>query len=284
MIPNDFAIFILSYKRSENIHTLKTLKKVNYSGKVYIITDTSDPTLNQYKSKYGNKVLTFNKEDYRGKFDLGDNNPKNNTVAFARNAAFTLAKSIGITYFLVLDDDYTGFDLRFHPNLKYQYKIINKIDGILLAFLDFYKSTNIKTICFAQGGDFIGGDQGTFGKAVFLKRKAMNSFFCSTERPFTIIGRGNDDVNTYVVNGSRGDIYFTSNLVSLNQKPTQTNSGGLTEQYKDDGTYQKSFYTIMMHPSSVTIKEMGNKDMRIHHAISWKHTVPKILREKVKKQ
>ena len=38
--------------------------------------------------------------------------------------------------------------------------------------VDFYKSTNIKTIAFSQGGDHIGGFSG-----IKLKRKAMNSFY-----------------------------------------------------------------------------------------------------------
>ena len=39
-----------------------------------------------------------------------------------------------------------------------------------------------------QGGDFIGGHQSGLWKKK-LKRKAMNSFICSVNRPFKFIGQ-----------------------------------------------------------------------------------------------
>ena len=90
----------------------------------------------------------------------------------------------------------------------------------------------------------------------------------------------NDDVTTYVVGGSRGSLFFTANQVSLTQVTTQQNTGGLTAMYLDAGTYVKSFYSILFQPSSVRIESMGDKHMRLHHRIEWKHTTPMILDEK----
>ena len=39
----------------------------------------------------------------------------------------------------------------------------------------------------------------------------------------------------------------------------------------------KSFYTVMMCPSFVSIRMMGRTDRRMHHYVSWEHAVPKIL-------
>jgi hypothetical protein len=119
---------------------------------------------------------------------------------------------------------------------------------------------------------------------VTLKRKCMNSFFCSTERPFQFIGRINEDVNTYTHLASKGLIFFTANQFSLTQKQTQSNSGGMTELYLDSGTYVKSFYSIMYQPSSVKIGVLrGQASSRFHHSIKWDQTVPKILRQEHKK-
>ena len=57
----------------------------------------------------------------------------------------------------------------------------------------------------------------------------------------------------------------------------------MTDVYLDSGTYLKSFYTIMLSPSNVKLMLMGNKNLRIHHKIIWKKTVPCILDEKHKK-
>lgn len=56
-----------------------------------------------------------------------------------------------------------------------------------------------------------------------------------------------------------------------------------TEMYLELGTYVKSFYTVMYHPSGVDIRFMGNKHMRLHHSVHWNNCVPCIVPEKYKK-
>jgi len=90
-------------------------------------------------------------------------------------------------------------------------------------------------------------------------------------------------VNTYVTDGSRGELFLTVTGLQLTQNQTQKSSGGMTDIYLGLGTYTKSFYTVMMHPSSVTVSSMGNTHRRLHHSIKWDHTVPKILTGKLAK-
>ena len=111
----------------------------------------------------------------------------------------------------------------------------------------------------------------------------MNSFFCRTDRPFEFYGRINEDTTAYIVNGNKGKLFFTIANLSLEQLETQSNSGGLTEMYLELGTYVKSFYTVMYHPSGVDIRLMGNKHMRLHHFVHWDNCVPCIISEKYKK-
>lgn len=135
------------------------------------------------------------------------------------------------------------------------------------------------TVAMAQGGDFIGGAQsGNYEKRVL--RKAMNSFFCDTKKPFQFVGRVNEDVNTYVSLGMRGNLILTACDVSLSQMTTQKNSGGMSDVYIDSGTYLKSFYTVMIAPSCVKVGMMGDKHLRMHHKISWDNCVPMILDER----
>ena len=116
-----------------------------------------------------------------------------------------------------------------------------------------------------------------------VKRKAMNSFFCKTDNPFTFDGRINEDVNAYVGLGRTGNLFLTFCDVSLKQKHTQQNKGGMTETYNEGGTYLKSFYTVMANPSCVKICIMGDKYLRIHHRVNWNNAVPKIISDKYKK-
>ena len=134
------------------------------------------------------------------------------------------------------------------------------------------------TVAFAQGGDYIGG----VGSKVWterLSRKAMNCFFCKTNRPFKFSGSTNEDVNAYITYGNKGKLMFTVADICMDQLQTQSNPGGLTEIYLDNGTYVKSFYSVIHQPQCVKISTMGNKFRRIHHKILWDKCTPKILNQ-----
>lgn len=279
---NDFAVFILSHGRPDNIKTLKSLKKGNYTGKYYIVIDNEDEQADIYYKKYKDKVIMFNKLEISKKFDTADNFSERRAVVYARNACFEIAKDLGVKYFLELDDDYTSFMYRRIVNGKLVGIPCGKLDDLFEKMIEFLDKSKALTVAFAQGGDYIGGkDGGVFKKG--LLRKAMNTFFCSTDRPFNFLGRVNEDVNTYTTLGSRGNLLFTITDVCITQPQTQKNKGGMTELYLDSGTYLKSFYTVMFNPSCVKIGKMGATQMRIHHKIKWNNCTPKILNEKWKK-
>jgi hypothetical protein len=212
-------------------------------------------------------------------FDTGDNFEERRTVVYARNACFDIARGLGLRYFLELDDDYTHFAYKFRSDLTYYERKCWRLDDLFEAMLDYYVTIPALTIAMAQNGDFIGGSESGFGKELSLHRKCMNSFFCDVEREFKFIGRINEDVNTYVLEGRRGRLFLTVPNVSLAQKTTQSNDGGMSDVYLDSGTYLKSFYTVMFAPSCAKIGEMGDKHKRIHHRIAWNNAVPKILSE-----
>jgi len=281
MQNKDFAVFILTYGRSGKVSTYETLKKRGYTGKVYFICSDDDKELETYKRLYKEKVIVFSKKDYADTFDIGDNFTDERVVVYARNACFDLAKKVGVKYFLVLDDDYIAFHYRIYAIHKPEQ--IRNLDNVFDIVLDFYKNIPAKSIAMAQGGDFIGGSENKLATNPELKRKCMNSFFCSTERPFKFVGRINEDVNTYVQNATKGDLFFTIPTLSLTQNTTQANTGGLTEIYLSKGTYVKSFYSVMYTPSAVKVNLMGDKHMRLHHRVKWASAVPFIINEKHKK-
>ena len=53
MNNNNFAVFILTHGRPDNIKTLKTLKNCGYTGKIYYIVDNEDKTIKNYQDNYG---------------------------------------------------------------------------------------------------------------------------------------------------------------------------------------------------------------------------------------
>jgi hypothetical protein len=273
---DDFAAFILTHGRPHNVITLRTLRKSGYTGKVFIVIDNEDKHGDEYRKEFGKEsVIEFDKLAESRLFDTADTQEDRRSIVYARNASQRIAKEMGLDYILQLDDDYTSFCYRFTKDDVIKSTAIRNFDAIVDSMIDLLEDTQALTVAFSQGEDHIGGVDGSINKGVL--RKAMNSFFIRTARPVDFVGRINEDVNAYVLSGSRGELFFTVTGLQLTQNQTQQSSGGMTDIYLGLGTYTKSFYTVMMHPSSVTVKSMGNTHRRLHHSIKWDNTVPKII-------
>ena len=281
-MKNKFAVFILTHGRANNVITYATLKKQGYTGKIYLMVDDTDQQIEEYKKIYGKQVIVFNKQKAIDYTDSADNFTNRKTIIYARNWNFVIAKEMGLDYFLQLDDDYTNFYNTLDNNGNYitQHRHLKSLDKICEVFVQFLIDSGADTVCMSQGGDFIGGagskvaKLGSQGK---FARKAMNSFFLSTAKPFKFQGRINEDVNSYVGLGNLGKLFITVPRIRLEQKQTQTNAGGMTDVYLNSGTYIKSFYSVMYAPSCVKIAKMGVSNMRLHHMVKWKYAVPEIV-------
>jgi hypothetical protein len=286
---NKFAVFILTHGRANNVLTYATLRKQGYTGDIYLMVDDTDKQIDDYKKLYGKQVVVFNKQAAIDYTDSADTFTNRKTIIYARNWNFVIAKELGIDYFLQLDDDYTSFYNTFDNARNYitKHRSLNNLDKVCKVFVEFLIESNADTVCMSQGGDFIGGPGSKIaklGQQGKFARKAMNSFFLCTARPFKFRGRINEDVNTYVGLGNLGKLFITVPRIRLEQKATQTNAGGMTDEYLNSGTYIKSFYSVMYAPSCVTIQEMGVSNRRLHHRVHWKNAVPEIVSNEVKKR
>jgi hypothetical protein len=269
------AVFILSHGRADNVLTYTTLEKCGYTGDVYIIIDDEDETADQYRERFGDKVICFDKKAIADASDEGNNFDNRNVIVHARNACFDIARELGLDHFIQLDDDYYEIAYKYADTTGTPLiKDLNKVFEMMIAF---YESTNCKAVAMAQNGDFIGGWNNE-KQYRFNKRKCMNSFILSPKRQFTVVGI-NEDVNAYTLEGSRGNLFLTIPVIAINQKETQKQKGGMTGAYAN-GTYVKSFTTVTMQPSSVQVSMMNANHKRLHHSIDWKRTVPCIIREK----
>lgn len=281
-VRSDFVVFILTHNRPDRVLTYGELRRSGYTGPIRLVIDDEDPARDAYLASFGAEVVTFSRSTVAKTVDGGDNTGTRGVV-YARNACFALAVQLGFRYFVQLDDDYTSFFYRWASAGIYgQWRVRKTMDDCMMALLDFFETSprSMLSVAMSQGGDHIGGGGGN--RDIRTTRKAMNSFFCSTDRPFRFMGRINEDVNAYVLHSRTGHVFLTIESIQLNQLMTQSNPGGLTELYLDAGTYVKSFYSVMCAPSSVRIAELSDPrspHRRIHHVIDWSRTAPRILRE-----
>lgn len=272
-------MFIMVHGRPEKKWTYNSLRRQGYTGKIFLVADDLDETVTEYRKMYGDELLVFDKQAAARDVDAGDNTGDLRSTLFAVNTIGELARKQGMKHYAIMCDDYKGFYYKYDQRLKYKERKVGNLDSVFKALLKFYEGTNALTVAMAQNGDFLGGKDSPRGWAskVMLHRKAMNTFFCSVDRPFKFVGRLNEDVNTYVLLGGRGKLFLTVPNVAIIQHPSQQQEGGLTDVYRDYGTYIKSLFAVMYNPSCVSIRSMGYKQKRLHHRVHWPTAVPKVL-------
>ena len=299
----DFVILILSYGRPDFLksHTWNVLNKVKSKARRVIVMSDDDKTIPQYKEMYGeDAVFVFNKIESERKYDIdlldcywGKSLSRKATV-WARNEQFRIARELGYRWFMVLDDDYREIIMRhkmvraddgtdFFPTFKEMLFTPSDEHGSIFdkCCVKYFNILNsapwLYSTAFSQCGDFIGGCKSIMVKKRPWRWKAMNVFFCDTEKEYRYYGRFNDDVNAYVLNGRRGQMSLTLSSPSINQEPTQKVKGGVTDLYKMFGTYVKSLTSAVACPSSVSVSCMGTVAPRVHHSIDWSVMCPAVL-------
>lgn len=277
---NNVPIFILTYGRAEKQLTLKTLKKYSITDNVHLVVSDDDPQLNLYKAKYSNLLKIFNREDVQD--DMMDNLEQKSGVISARNYCFELAKRLNSKYFIMLDDDYTAFSFRYVKDGKLREKAVTNLKTLFNLSLNFLSQTKLDVFCWAQGGDFIGGVESALVKNGFA-RKAMNIYFWKTTSEIRFPGRINEDTNMYVHYGKQGKLMLTNSFAMIHQLKTQENEHGMSDLYKDNGTYLKSMYSVIEEPAIVSLTAMGVAHLRIHHKVSWNACTPKVISQQHKK-
>ncbi len=282
---SSFAVFVMVYGRPSKMWTIQTLRNAGYTGKIYLVGDNTDSRIDDYRKIYRDDLIVFDKVEASKKYDAGDNSGDLRSTMYAANEIFEIAKNLGLEHFCIMCDDYISFEYRYVSKCGKKLNVhkVTDLDKVLSCYLDFLDATGFSSIAFAQGGDFIGGVENRYATRKPLIRKCMNSFLCKTDRRFNFMGRMNEDVTTYVTLGSRGVLFGTIPMISLVQRTTQSHKGGLTEMYIDNGTYVKSFFSVMYSPSCVRVSMLNTSNPRIHHVIKWANAVPLIVSESHRK-
>ena len=278
MENKDFAVFILSHGRADTITTYRALRDGGYTGRTYVVIDNEDDQEDLYRQKFGDDIIQFDKRDYLEKTDLGDLDTDRRIGVFARNFIQDEAKRLGYKFHLQLDDDAHGFTYRFAQGKVLRALHCSHLDEVFSGMVEYMKKTPITSLSFALSAYNMGGVDGSIKEG--MTRKTMTTFLMRADDLQYFHMRMNDDITTSLINGMRGKLYYSYLPIEVEVDKTQVKAGGMTDIYQKNGTYRKSFYSVMCCPSCVKVSAMGITDYRIHHTISWNNAVPKLLSER----
>lgn len=278
MENKDFAVFILSHGRADTISTYRALRDGGYTGRTFVVIDNEDDQEDLYRQKFGDDIIQFDKRDYLEKTDLGDLDTDRRIGVFARNFIQDEAKRLGYKFHLQLDDDVHGFTYRFAQGKVLRALHCSHLDEVFSGMVEYMKKTPITSLSFALSAYNMGGVDGSIKEG--MTRKTMTTFLMRADDVQYFHMRMNDDITTSLINGMRGKLYYSYLPIEVEVDKTQVKAGGMTDIYQKNGTYRKSFYSVMCCPSCVKVSAMGITDYRIHHTISWNNAVPKLLSER----
>lgn len=244
-----FAIFILTNGRPNHQYTLEFLRK-SFKGDVFLVCDNEDKTLKEYQRNYGEQVIVFDKKEWVSKSDPMDNFQSKNSVLYARNAVFEIAKDMGYDFFVMVDDDVTGLSFRYEKDGKLVGKPVkdfNKVSSVILETMD---DTGTDFFSFGMDKIYIGGlSNGQYRKKIIDKVYCF--IFCRTEQQHFYKGIMNEDEINNILSMSVGKLAKSLTAIQINYKPIgRDNIGGNAETYNENGyySYVRNFYPIIAFP------------------------------------
>lgn len=289
---NDFAVFICTHGRPNKQLTLEALKKCGYTGKVYLVLDDTDETIQQYIDNFGaDMLLVFDKNHYINTVYTSMAKPYYKCILYAKCAVEDIAKAMKLNAFVIADDDLTGFSIRYP--VENSLKRISKfsMDDALSISVDFLLDADATIMGIGHGGTYFNGVK------VFEPNSV--SKLINTGVPYNFIFRntkhnvdwmsayGEDDVtNNY--NSSIGNKVMLMPYMQLTIVPSGSCAeGGMYDVYANVDAFKLMFFIFMHFPTSV---EVVLKRDRKTGVVFWstkryrENTCPKIVSESYRKE
>jgi hypothetical protein len=272
-------VFIPSYHRAKNLKTVHLLVKLGYDpSKIHVFIDSEADDRLDYVAvckRYKCHLYIFDMWEARERFDYVHRpSVSRRSGGQARNMFADKAKELGIDFYVVSDDDSSGYQVR--PFGRYiKSANIDEINRTFLAIKEMMQKHRIGLFGLSQTGDM-------FEKinTRILRQKVMNTTFYDTR--FIYRGeRGVSDDDTSQFVGVLNEGYFTGSMATgivLSQTPSATAKGGLTDLYNEYGLLSKSLIIPIQFPSLCVAERQTRNGGRLHHKLKYKNLAPKILK------
>ena len=276
---NDTAIFIITHQRADKQLTLKMLKQLGYSGKVYLVVDDMDCQLQEYRKRYGDNILVFSKKKYAEKVDTHINKFRMSSAVFARNACIDMAKEMGLNFYFVCDDDIKCTYVKDGKTGKMVTHKITDIEAVLSKLVGFMENTRIHAVAFADNGAYIGGiNQDVRNGVKYVLTKFM---LYRTDDPVIYESIMWEDQASCYRDLGVGKIDFSIMFLSAATPPNEKSAGGCADMYRASTDYANSFMVLMARPDCVKIVPGKEGECRMRTKQTALH--PMILHEKYRR-
>lgn len=274
-------VFIPSYHRANNLMTVKTFKRMGYDmSKVTVFIDSWTDDKEDYErvcKEFGCNLEVFDMDEAVRRYDYVHRaNKFHRCVGQARNMLQDYAKTKGIDFYFVSDDDTTHYEVR-TIGLK-NYKGVATLQDWLFMAEETERLMRTRHIgCFAwsQNGEF-------FDRCpkLLYRKKVMNSTFYLLSYIYRgERGYGDEDTSMFTTMENFG--LFTGSYgvgVTLHQMQSAKQAGGLTDMYQECKLLSKAMLCPIQYPSAIHAEKQTQNGNRLHHRIKYRYLMPKLLK------
>ena len=273
------TIYIISKGRPQ-CKTAQTLTKMAYPGEWFIVCGNNDEKLDEYISKWGDKVKVFDWYEEIKHTDVMDNFGFQKMASGAspvRNAVFDISRSRGEKRHWQLDDDFTCFgmaNIRKNKNVKISGETFYFWMSRIAMYAESAKLANIGIVL---------AEEAFPGSALRYKNRVYAAHNMSNDVEITPKwkGRFNDDTIHAISVFRSGTLKeMALGFLCIGTPPSQQEKGGLTDMYQLLGTVRKTAYLILIAPNAA---KLTIRHGRYHHFVDWSKLVVKVLNEKYRK-
>ena len=278
---SDFGVIIISHGRP-HCSTYEKLRGMGYTGKIYVVADDEDKTIDEYREVYGDDLHVFHKVD---DFDTADNFDGPKTVGvYARNECIKVAREKGLKFYAEMDDDLKSLVGRYEKDgILASYKI-KDIDAVFEAICHYMEEAPVDCVGFSNAGDFIGGKENVEKKAI--DHRIYNVFILRTDYPIKWHSRHADDTITTVEGLRNGRQYMKLRNIQAafdvwSGKNGSKKGGGSISTYDALGSYRLWIYGIIHYPDCIRLKMTSNHEF--DYGIREVNLCPKLVSSRLQK-
>ena len=278
-----FAIFICTHGRPNKQSTLKALRSQGYTGKVYLVLDDTDKSIQQYINNFGtDNLIIFNKQHYIDTVDTGVVPPNYKTILYAKVAVEDIAKHMTLTSFVIADDDITKFRIRYIVEDSLRSFSEVELDKIFEAYNTYLLEANFTALGVCSNVQLIAG-KSVFNPDIIAKfRTPYNFVFRNITKEVNWVSSFGEDIITAINSNKRGSLMWSIPYCQIDLTPPGSCAdGGMSEVYKSISTFKLCEYDFMYNPSSILLRTHG----KVWNAQILKNQAfPKIVSDKYKKE
>lgn len=277
------AIFIITHGRPNNQRTLKTLQTLGYKGRIYLVLDDEDDTIDDYIRIYGkHNILVFTKQDYIETTDTGLSNPYRKFAVFARNAVEDLAVLLELDYFMVFDDDITKIRFRYDDNGSLKSQSLNGvIDDVFQKCIEFMSDTGIHCTSLGFCNVYRGGTECLY---IETSRNKLCAEAFIRDTKIKVNWRLNmvEDLITSLDYNRKGDVWLQLLPIQVDIVMSEgVVEGGNSDAYNDFGLFKLNFMPTIAYPDCNKLRYFKGKWKTV---LKEKHSLPKLISSKYRKE